>query len=142
MRDRTDEEILALAKATGTSYAYTLRVLGRKTPQPWAAAEFAERINEPAPLKPLGKGHNITFEEEPRMTPRQRDCFEFIKAYWKDHGCSPSYEDIMAGLGISGKSRVFDLVSVLQRRGMIAREYGMPRSIRILGECPCCGRRG
>ena len=138
MRERTFEEIDALAKATGTSRATTLRVIGRKTPQPWAAANFARQINEFAPLKPLGKGHTITPEEP--MTPRQRECFDFIKSYWAEHECSPSYEDIMAGLGLKGKSRVFALVSALQQRGVISRVYGHPRSIRVLTQCPCCGR--
>lgn len=64
------------------------------------------------------------------MTKRQQEALAFIRAYLaKNEGVSPSFDEIMAALGLGSKAGVFRIVSGLQRRGFIDRTYGAARSI-------------
>lgn len=65
------------------------------------------------------------------MTPRQRDALDFIAAYIRTRGISPSYDEIMVGLGLTSKSGVQRLVIGLKRRGEIDVDLGRARSIRL-----------
>jgi len=76
------------------------------------------------------------------MTPRQRDCLNFIETFWNEHGFSPSHNEIATGIGSCQRGHVTDrLVKGLERQGLIRTEYRKGRSIRLTGACPCCGRR-
>lgn len=75
------------------------------------------------------------------MTPVQSHALQFIREYWADNICSPSFQEIGDKLGIRSKSRVWDIVHALQDRGYITTRYGAPRSIKpVVYNCPYCGR--
>ncbi len=64
------------------------------------------------------------------LTKRQHQCLDFIEGFIDEHGYSPSYYEIMLGVGITSKSVVYGLVNNLEDRGHITRLPGKGRSIR------------
>ncbi|MFG1410307.1 MarR family transcriptional regulator [Xanthobacter sp. VTT E-85241] len=56
------------------------------------------------------------------MTPKQRDALRFIGAAIASDGCSPTYDQIAAALGLRNKSGVHRLVNGLIERGLLERE--------------------
>jgi SOS-response transcriptional repressor LexA len=68
------------------------------------------------------------------LTPRQRDCFDVIKAYIGQHGQAPSYSEIAAGMGTKSKGRVGVLLAALEQRGWIKTDPHLSRSITVCAE--------
>ena len=66
------------------------------------------------------------------MTPRHKECLDFIGAFWADKGYAPSYEEIRDALGAKSKSSVAALVAKLEERGYIQRMPNLARSIRLV----------
>jgi len=66
------------------------------------------------------------------MTPRHKECLDFIGAFWADNGYAPSYDEIKIGLGAKSKSSVAALVIKLEERGYIQRMPNLARSIRLV----------
>ena len=66
------------------------------------------------------------------MTPRQRDFLKFIRKYWADNECSPTYEEIRVALGAKSKASVATVVYRLEGRGYITRIPNLARSIRLV----------
>lgn len=73
-------------------------------------------------------------------TTRQREYLEFITKYIVRFGRSPAESDIQRHFLVSAPS-VNHMVQGLERRGFIARQPGVPRSIRVVvpGPCALCG---
>jgi repressor LexA len=65
------------------------------------------------------------------MTKIQKQVYDFIKAFWAEHGFSPSYSEIATHLGGTSKSNIHRLVTALSDRGFIEYRYGRARSITI-----------
>jgi repressor LexA len=53
------------------------------------------------------------------MTDRRKLVLEFIRAYVKLHGVSPSYEVIAKGIGLKSKSNIHRIVHRLKADGHI-----------------------
>jgi len=68
------------------------------------------------------------------MTPHQKRCLDFIIAFWKEHGFSPSYTEIQDFLGAKSKASVASLVYNLERRGFINRIPHSSRSITVVNK--------
>lgn len=66
----------------------------------------------------------------PQPTRRQRDYLEFIAKYIRRYGVSPAESDIARHFLVSAPS-VNQMVQMLERRGFIRRQSGVPRSITI-----------
>lgn len=66
------------------------------------------------------------------LTPCQRDLLGYLQRYEKQHGYTPSYEEMRVALGYGSKSRVHALVVGLEERKAIQRMPGQARSIRVL----------
>jgi repressor LexA len=66
------------------------------------------------------------------MTPRQKECLDFIEAFWAEHGFAPSYDEIRIALGAKSKASVTGWVSKLEARGYIQRIPNLARSIRLV----------
>lgn len=66
------------------------------------------------------------------LTSKQREAYEWIKAYIKNEDQSPSYDEIMIGIGIKSKSGVARLCNGLKDRGWIDFIPNRSRSIIIL----------
>jgi SOS-response transcriptional repressor LexA len=74
------------------------------------------------------------------MTPKQKQCLDFIKRYAKSNGCSPSYQEIADYLGIVSKSNVFSLIKNLKEQGYIEDKPHKHRSISVVSPCKNCQR--
>jgi SOS-response transcriptional repressor LexA len=66
------------------------------------------------------------------LTTKQREAYEWIKAYIENEGGSPSYDEIMLGIGLKSKSGVSSLCNGLKDRGWIDFKPNLARSIIIL----------
>jgi hypothetical protein len=64
-------------------------------------------------------------------TPGQGEFLAFIHDYTKLHGQPPSEGDMLRHLGTSPPS-IHQMVVTLEKRGLIERAHGQPRSIRLL----------
>jgi repressor LexA len=64
-------------------------------------------------------------------TPRQREYLDFIAQYIRRFGVSPAESDIQRRFLVSAPA-VNQMVQTLERRGFIARQPGVPRSIRVV----------
>lgn len=65
------------------------------------------------------------------LTRQQRKTLDFIRAYITEHGCSPSFAEIGAGLGLVSKSAVHFHVHGLKRRGVLVQPHSCSRSIAL-----------
>ena len=67
------------------------------------------------------------------LTPRQKDCLEFLIRYVRESGgVSPSYDEIADDLGVSSKSAVHRLVKALEERRFVVRLSCRSRAITVL----------
>jgi hypothetical protein len=67
------------------------------------------------------------------MTKRQADLLAFMRKYATEHnGSTPTYEEMMKGLGFASKSSINRLVVGLEERGFIARAPGQAQSIKLV----------
>ena len=58
------------------------------------------------------------------MTDRRKLVLEFIRAYVKLHGVSPSYEVIAKGIGLKSKSNIHRIVHRLKADGhLVTKPY-------------------
>jgi SOS-response transcriptional repressor LexA len=67
----------------------------------------------------------------PLFTPTQGRYLSFIQAYTDAYGLPPSEADIAEALRVSGPS-ANQMVRTLEKKGLIEREAGVPRSIEIM----------
>ena len=77
------------------------------------------------------------------LTKRQRDVMRYIDAFIRDHGYSPSLEEIGEALNLSALATIHKHLENLRMKGYIRREWNRPRSIQLIvgpGCCPTCGR--
>lgn len=69
------------------------------------------------------------------LTERQSQILNFIKRYKDENGQSPSYREIMKGIGINSISAVYKHILRLKAKGAIEHEYGDFRRLTIVTEC-------
>lgn len=65
------------------------------------------------------------------MTPQRQLVLDFIKAYMRLHGISPSYETIAKGLGLKGKGNIHRIIHRLQDDGHLTVTPHKFRSVKI-----------
>ena len=74
-------------------------------------------------------------------TPKQQRVLDFIRSYLFEHEYAPSYEEIQRRFAFGSLASVHRIVKALERRGWIAQEKGLKRSLHLVGgQCPSCGR--
>lgn len=66
------------------------------------------------------------------VTPLQARVLAFIEAYQADRQCSPSFDEMRAGLGIASKSQLHRILTCLEERGHIRRLFGKARAIEVI----------
>ncbi len=74
----------------------------------------------------------MNYNEKFNLTPRQKDCYEFIKQFIDENGYAPSYDEIGDALELVSKSNVHRLVNGLEERNWIRRIPNSNRSITLL----------
>ena len=70
---------------------------------------------------------------QPPFTEKQGQYLAFIYAYLKLHGCPPAEADMQRFFQVTAPS-VHSMVVELERKQLITRQPGQPRSIRLLLE--------
>jgi repressor LexA len=65
-------------------------------------------------------------------TPRQQQCFDFIRAFKSENGVVPSFEEIAKGLGLKSRSSVFQFIEALEARGYVRRLKGKQRALELI----------
>lgn len=67
-----------------------------------------------------------------KITKKQLAVLNFIQDFTEENGYSPSYREIMAGLGLSSVSAVAEHVDNLVAKGALRKVPGAARSLEIL----------
>ena len=67
-----------------------------------------------------------------RLTDRQIDVLDCVRAYVREHNVAPSRPEIAAALGLRNTSTVDGHLTALMKKGWIELRAGSPRFIRLL----------
>ncbi|HEX4770566.1 MAG TPA: transcriptional repressor LexA [Bryobacteraceae bacterium] len=65
------------------------------------------------------------------LTRRQKDVLDFISSFIKQHGYSPSFEEIADGLGLASLATVHKHIQALEAKHYLHRNYNHSRSLEI-----------
>ena len=65
------------------------------------------------------------------LTKRQKEVMEFITEFVREHGYSPSYEELAAGLDLASVATVHKHVSSLEAKQYLNRAYNQSRSLQV-----------
>lgn len=68
------------------------------------------------------------------LTPMQQKTLDFIRGYWQRWGCSPSFTEIAAGIGIRSRGVVHRYVQALIAAGHVRRHAGRKRGLEPAGQ--------
>ncbi len=67
-----------------------------------------------------------------KLTKKQLAVLDFIQDFTEENGTSPSYREIMEGLGLTSVSAVAEHIDNLVSRGALKKVPGEARSLEIL----------
>ncbi len=67
-----------------------------------------------------------------KLTKKQLAVLDFLQDFTDENGYSPSYREIMSGLGLSSVSAVAEHIDNLVARGVLRKVPGAARSLEIL----------
>ena len=67
-----------------------------------------------------------------KITKKQLAVLDFLQEFTDEKGYSPSYREIMVGLGLSSVSAVAEHIDNLVSKGIIKKNPGEARSLEIL----------
>lgn len=70
--------------------------------------------------------------KQAKLTKKQLAVLDFLQDFTDENGYSPSYREIMAGLGLSSVSAVAEHIDNLVARGALKKVPGAARSLEIL----------
>src|SRR6476619_8037643 len=66
------------------------------------------------------------------LTKRQKEIFEYVKSYARDHGYPPTVRDIGKAIGLTSSSTVHAHLANLEKLGLLKRDPTKPRAIELL----------
>lgn len=67
-----------------------------------------------------------------KLTKKQLAVLEFLENFTKENSYSPSYREIMSGIGLSSVSAVAEHVDNLVAKGVLRKVPGAARSLEVL----------
>lgn len=67
-----------------------------------------------------------------KITKKQLAVLNFLEDFMEENGCSPSYREIMTGLGLSSVSAVAEHIDNLVAKGVVRKNPGEARSLEVL----------
>ena len=67
-----------------------------------------------------------------KLTKKQLTVLEFLENFTEENGISPSYREIMSGLGLSSVSAVAEHIDNLISKGVLKKVPGAARSLEVL----------
>jgi len=68
-------------------------------------------------------------EQRPKLTKRQQEVLDYIRAYITEHGYPPTLRELGSHLGISSTNGVNDHLKALERKGYLARDEAKSRAL-------------
>ena len=66
------------------------------------------------------------------LTKRQKEIFEYVKSYAREHGYPPTVRDIGKAVGLASSSTVHAHLANLEKVGLLRRDPTKPRAIELL----------
>lgn len=69
-----------------------------------------------------------------KITKRQQQIYDFIRAYQQEKGYPPSVREMAAAVGLSSPSTVHAHLSALEERGLIKRDKTKPRALEVFNQ--------
>ena len=66
------------------------------------------------------------------LTERQRDILQFIRDFQKERGVAPTHREICDHFGFSSYGTVYKHLSLLQKKGLIRRDWNQKRGVEIV----------
>jgi repressor LexA len=70
------------------------------------------------------------------LTERQRDILGFIRKYQQEHGVAPTHKEICEAFGFSSYGTVYKHLSLLEKKGLIRRDWNQKRGVELVEEQP------
>lgn len=67
-----------------------------------------------------------------KLTKKQLAVLDFLQDFTEENGYSPSYREIMTGLGLSSVSAVAEHIDNLVAKGVLKKVSGTARSLEVL----------
>ena len=67
-----------------------------------------------------------------KLTKKQQALLDFLEDYTEEKGITPTYREIMTGMGLSSVSAVAEHVDNLVSKGVLRKVPGAARSLEIL----------
>ena len=67
-----------------------------------------------------------------KLTKKQTIIINFISDFTEERGFSPSYREIMAGVGLSSVSAVAEHIDNLVKKGALKKSTGTARSLEVI----------
>lgn len=68
-----------------------------------------------------------------KLTPKQLQLVDYIRDYSREHGYSPTLEEMASQFGVS-KVTVFEHMKALEKKGAVTRSYHKARSVELAPE--------
>lgn len=66
------------------------------------------------------------------LTERQRDILQFIRDFQKERGVTPTHREICDHFGFSSYGTVYKHLSLLQKKGLIRRDWNQKRGVELV----------
>jgi len=66
------------------------------------------------------------------VTERQRDILQFIRDFQKERGIAPTHREICDHFGFSSYGTVYKHLSLLEKKGLIRREWNQKRGVELV----------
>ena len=66
------------------------------------------------------------------LTKRQREIFDYVKTYAREHGYPPTVRDIGKAIGLTSSSTVHAHLANLEKLGVLKRDPTKPRALEVL----------
>ncbi|HEX7705882.1 MAG TPA: transcriptional repressor LexA [Thermoanaerobaculia bacterium] len=66
------------------------------------------------------------------LTERQRDILNFIREFQKERGVAPTHREICDHFGFSSFGTVYKHLSLLQKKGLIRRDWNQKRGVEVV----------
>jgi repressor LexA len=70
------------------------------------------------------------------LTERQRDILQFIRDFQKQRGVTPTHREICDHFGFSSYGTVYKHLSLLEKKGLIRRDWNQKRGVEIVEKEP------
>lgn len=65
------------------------------------------------------------------LTERQRDILQYIREYRRERGVAPTHREICEAFGFSSYGTVYKHLSILEKKGMIRRDWNQKRGVEL-----------